>query len=114
MPGNLALHDQEEAMRWLHEHVQWFGGDLNRTVLMGAGTGAWSLGAHLLSKNPLWRWRYPRLIMHSESAFRRHVCTSTSMFRLSEHGSNVTHVANFLYKSVMALVCRTTSSLKYA
>ncbi|XP_072142875.1 acetylcholinesterase-like [Dermacentor andersoni] len=71
MPGNLALHDQELVVKWVQEHVELFGGDWNNTVFMGAATGAWSIGAHLVSTNPVWRWRTQRLLLHSESPFRR-------------------------------------------
>ncbi|KAL1471269.1 hypothetical protein MTO96_023779 [Rhipicephalus appendiculatus] len=71
MPGNLALHDQELVIKWVQDHADLFGGDWNNTVLMGAATGAWSIGAHLVSMNPFWRWRTQRLLFHSESPFRR-------------------------------------------
>ncbi|KAH7959540.1 hypothetical protein HPB49_011719 [Dermacentor silvarum] len=80
MPGNLALHDQELATKWVQENVDLFGGDWNNTVLMGAATGAWSIGAHLVSTNPVWRWRTQRMLLHSESPFRRVHSASPAAF----------------------------------
>ncbi|XP_075539908.1 acetylcholinesterase-like [Dermacentor variabilis] len=80
MPGNLALHDQEMVMKWVQEHVELFGGDWNNTVFMGAATGAWSIGAHLVSTNPVWRWRTQRLLLLSESPFRRVYSASPAAF----------------------------------
>ncbi|KAH8039574.1 hypothetical protein HPB51_007558 [Rhipicephalus microplus] len=69
MPGNLALHDQELVIKWVEDHADLFGGNWNNTVLMGAATGAWSIGAHLVSMNPFWRWRTQRIHSASPSAF---------------------------------------------
>ncbi|XP_075746457.1 uncharacterized protein LOC119186352 isoform X3 [Rhipicephalus microplus] len=80
MPGNLALHDQELVIKWVEDHADLFGGNWNNTVLMGAATGAWSIGAHLVSMNPFWRWRMQRLLFHSESPFRRIHSASPSAF----------------------------------
>ncbi|XP_064473781.1 acetylcholinesterase-like isoform X2 [Ornithodoros turicata] len=69
--GNLALHDQQLALEWILKHIQSFGGNSSDVVLMGSGSGAWSIGAHLLSANPFWRRRFSRVIMQGESPFSR-------------------------------------------
>ncbi|XP_077491661.1 acetylcholinesterase-1-like [Amblyomma americanum] len=82
MPGNLPLHDQQVALNWVQRNVERFGGDWHNTVLMGAATGAWALGAHLLAYSPYWRSRPLRMLLHSESPFRR--VFSASPYAFSE------------------------------
>ncbi|XP_065272027.1 acetylcholinesterase-like [Emys orbicularis] len=48
-PGNAGLWDQRLAARWLQDNVAAFGGDPARFLLFGQGTGAASVGFHLLS-----------------------------------------------------------------
>ncbi|XP_064488247.1 acetylcholinesterase-1-like [Ornithodoros turicata] len=70
-PGNLALYDQEMAVRWVLNHIEPFGGNSSDVVLMGSGTGAWSIGALLFSSKPFWRQHFRKFIIQSESPFRR-------------------------------------------
>ncbi|XP_077512697.1 uncharacterized protein LOC144123832 [Amblyomma americanum] len=48
-PGNLALHDQIQALRWTVDNAEQFGGNRSSIVILGHGSGAVSLGLHLLS-----------------------------------------------------------------
>ncbi|CAN7985812.1 unnamed protein product, partial [Ixodes hexagonus] len=70
-PGSAALYDQKLAVEWVLDHIEFFGGDKSNVVLMGSATGAWSIGAQMLSTSPVWRWHFSRLILQSESPFRR-------------------------------------------
>ncbi|XP_064476118.1 cholinesterase-like isoform X2 [Ornithodoros turicata] len=70
-PGNLALYDQQLAIEWVLNYIQSFGGNNSDVVIMASGSGAWSLGAHLLSNNPFWRTRFSRIIMQGETPFTR-------------------------------------------
>lgn len=38
--GNAALFDMMAAVRWVHEYIQFFGGDPKQIVVMGHGSGA--------------------------------------------------------------------------
>lgn len=38
--GNAAIFDMAAALRWVHEYIQWFGGDPKQIVIMGQGSGA--------------------------------------------------------------------------
>ena len=49
VPGNVGLHDQSLAIRWVHQHIGSFGGDAQRVTLFGESAGAISAGLHLIS-----------------------------------------------------------------
>lgn len=38
--GNAALFDMAAALRWVHEYIQFFGGDPSKIVIAGQGSGA--------------------------------------------------------------------------
>ncbi|CAG9831935.1 unnamed protein product [Diabrotica balteata] len=51
IPGNLGIKDQNLALKWVSENIHLFGGNPNNVVLGGEGSGAVSVGYHLLSKS---------------------------------------------------------------
>ena len=46
-PGNQALYDQQEALAWIKNNAERFGGDPNRITISGHGSGAALAGYHL-------------------------------------------------------------------
>ncbi|KAL4219875.1 Neuroligin-2 [Mactra antiquata] len=42
-PGNYAFWDQHVAVRWVHENIEYFGGDKNRVTIFGESAGAISV-----------------------------------------------------------------------
>lgn len=38
--GNAALFDMAAALRWVHDYIQFFGGDSKQIVIAGQGSGA--------------------------------------------------------------------------
>ncbi|KZP11710.1 alpha/beta-hydrolase [Athelia psychrophila] len=46
---NAGLHDQRQAMHWVHEHIEQFGGDPSQVTLVGESAGSISISQHLLA-----------------------------------------------------------------
>ncbi|KAF9523405.1 carotenoid ester lipase precursor [Crepidotus variabilis] len=47
--GNLGLHDQREAFRWIHKYINQFGGDPQKVTIWGESAGAISASLHMVS-----------------------------------------------------------------
>lgn len=48
-PGNLGLHDQLVALKWIHKNIHAFNGDPTRLTLAGHSAGALNVGVQMLS-----------------------------------------------------------------
>lgn len=46
-PGNQAVLDQHEALKWIHANADKFGGDKDRITIVGTNSGAAFVGYHL-------------------------------------------------------------------
>ncbi|XP_035697791.1 carboxylesterase 4A-like [Branchiostoma floridae] len=66
-PGNVGLLDQTQAIRWVRENIDNFGGDVNRITIFGLSAGGMAVSLHLLS--PLNSGLFHRAITQSGSPF---------------------------------------------
>lgn len=64
-PGNVGLKDQVEALKWVRENIEAFGGDPDNITIFGESAGSASVGYHLVS--PLSTGLFHRAIMQSGS-----------------------------------------------
>jgi len=64
--GNMGLLDQNLALKWVHDHITYFGGDPDRVTIMGESAGSASVTYHMLS--PLSQPYYNQAIAESGSA----------------------------------------------
>ena len=72
--GNLALLDQNLALKWINENSDKFGGDRSRITIGGESAGSWSIGYHLIFKSS---WPYFRnAILQSGNPVRLDLDTS--------------------------------------
>ncbi|TFK27680.1 carotenoid ester lipase precursor [Coprinopsis marcescibilis] len=47
--GNLGLHDQREAFRWIQKYIRNFGGDPSKVTIWGESAGAISVALHMVA-----------------------------------------------------------------
>jgi len=65
VPGNAAIFDQIEALRWANKYVEYFGGDPNQITIVGESAGSASVTLLLLA--PQTRGLFQRAIGESGS-----------------------------------------------
>lgn len=76
-PGNQGLLDQNMALRWIYNNIQYFGGDNSKITILGESAGSASVSLHLLS--PLSRDFFKSAIMQSGSSLADWVTLKNSV-----------------------------------
>ena len=76
-PGNMGLHDQSMAIKWVKHNIQAFGGDPEKITLAGESAGAFSVGFHMIS--PITRNLFKRVILQSGSPLYPQVLEEQSL-----------------------------------
>ncbi|CAG7822768.1 unnamed protein product [Allacma fusca] len=64
--GNMGLKDQNMALRWVQENIQYFGGNPNGVTIFGQSAGAASVHFHVIS--PMSKGLFQRAISQSGAA----------------------------------------------
>ena len=62
-PGNFGMLDQVEALKWVKENIEHFGGDPSKVTIFGVSAGGTSVSLHLLS--PLSKGLFHQVIAES-------------------------------------------------
>ncbi|CAB3400822.1 unnamed protein product [Caenorhabditis bovis] len=78
-PGNFAVSDWLEALRWVQKYIRFFGGDPKRVTVGGQSSGAEAVS--VLSLTPEAKGLYSQLIFESGSAFGAAVMSYTEKTR---------------------------------
>lgn len=65
-PGNVGFLDQYQALKWVQENIEAFGGDPTTVTIAGLSAGSISVHSHVLS--PMSQGLYKRAIMMSGTA----------------------------------------------
>lgn len=85
--GNAGFKDQALVLKWVHDHIRYFGGNPNCVTLMGASAGAMSVELHLVS--PL-----------SRNLFHRAFVMSGGVLPQARSPSSQPHLISKLAKSI--------------
>lgn len=64
--GNAGLKDQQMAIEWVHENIEYFGGDSRNVTLFGESSGAASVHLHALNEKS--RKYFHKIILQSGTA----------------------------------------------
>ena len=65
-PGNVGLFDQLLALEWIHNNIEFFGGNKDNITIFGESAGAVAVSLHLMS--PLSKNLFSQAIMQSGTA----------------------------------------------
>ncbi|GFW04183.1 acetylcholinesterase-1 [Trichonephila clavipes] len=94
-PGNVGLYDILEALKWVNQNIEAFGGDSSKITLAGQGAGAVAVG--LLSTSPLAKGLYQRQIMESGSPARPYSHSKRANLKMSQKVAERVNCANQTY-----------------
>jgi len=92
--GNWGLFDQVEALKWVQENIDCYGGDKNNVTIFGESAGSWSVESHLVSDK-------------SAGLFHRAICQSGCIKVTTM--KNINKWQNYLALAKMKEICEVQS-----
>jgi carboxylesterase type B len=76
MSGNMGMKDQVQALKWVQDNIEAFGGDKHNVTLTGFSAGGAAVHLHYLS--PLSKGLFHRGVSHSGDALTKFVLTENA------------------------------------
>ena len=113
-PGNYGMLDQVEALKWVKENIENFGGNPSKVTIFGESAGGTSVGLHLLS--PLSRDLFHQAILESGVDLSSFAIQPTSFgFRFTkELAQKLNCGSNDHYAMVSCMRSKTASDMQKA
>lgn len=88
IPGNLGLHDQAAAIKWVKSYIGYFGGDGDSITLQGHSAGAISVIYHLLS--PVSNDLFTKAIIQSGGPTTNPLIEQSEVAKMVQELANIT------------------------
>ncbi|GBM53525.1 Acetylcholinesterase [Araneus ventricosus] len=115
-PGNMGLHDQRLALKWVKENIRYFGGDPDKITIFGESAGAISASVHMVS--PLSRNLFKRVILQSGTAYHPNVMdpptVSRTKSKIFAEMANCTTVSDEIDPSLLVVCLRMVDAMALA
>lgn len=100
--GNMGLKDQQLALKWTYNNIEYFGGDANRITILGHSSGSISANYHVInSESSKYISQFISMsgtaTAHYALSYENHLCL------MYEFARNISKPATDLYKLINVL-----------